>query len=147
MGYQVLTEVVFAFGILAVSVVLHSSGLMVLFEWLSARRSSIERGTGMVNYTLLLIFTFSIISAFTSFRDMRVGCFLLLAGTLFGFRDCSLFSLGTTDERLRRCFVATSLALLGGIEEISGVLLSGLSTAFVFALVNAMFQARLRSRA
>jgi len=33
--------------------------------------------------------------------------------------------------------------MLGGIEGLSGVLLCGLSTAFVFAVVNAMFQKRL----
>jgi voltage-gated potassium channel Kch len=36
--------------------------------------------------------------------------------------------------------------LLGVIEGFSGVLLCGVSTAFIFAAVNAMFQFRLRKR-
>jgi hypothetical protein len=36
--------------------------------------------------------------------------------------------------------------MLGGIEGISGVLLCGLSTAFVFAIVNALFQMRLQRK-
>lgn len=36
--------------------------------------------------------------------------------------------------------------LLGVIEGFSGVLLCGVSTAFIFAVVNALFQSRLRQR-
>jgi pyrroline-5-carboxylate reductase len=34
--------------------------------------------------------------------------------------------------------------MLGGVEAITGILLCGLSTAFVFALVNALFQAKIK---
>ena len=37
--------------------------------------------------------------------------------------------------------------LLGGLEGISGVLLCGLSTAFIFAIVNGLFQIRIQKRA
>jgi voltage-gated potassium channel Kch len=37
--------------------------------------------------------------------------------------------------------------LLGAIEGISGVLLCGVSTAFIFAIVNAMFQTRIQQSA
>jgi hypothetical protein len=36
--------------------------------------------------------------------------------------------------------------LLGVIEGFSGVLLCGISTAFIFAVLNAVFQFRLRQR-
>ena len=36
--------------------------------------------------------------------------------------------------------------LLGVIEGFSGVVLCGVSTGFIFAVINAMFQARLRQR-
>jgi hypothetical protein len=35
--------------------------------------------------------------------------------------------------------------LLGGIEGISGVLLCGLSAAFVFAVLNVLFQSRVQN--
>jgi len=34
--------------------------------------------------------------------------------------------------------------MLGGVEGVTGVLLAGLSTAFVFAIVNALFQMRIQ---
>ena len=36
--------------------------------------------------------------------------------------------------------------LLGAIEGISGILLCGVSTAFIFAIVNAMFQLRIQQQ-
>ena len=36
--------------------------------------------------------------------------------------------------------------LLSGIEGISGVLLCGLSGGFIFAVINALFQARMQQR-
>jgi len=38
-------------------------------------------------------------------------------------------------------------AWLGAIEGISGILLCGVSTAFIFAIVNAMFQLRIQQSA
>jgi voltage-gated potassium channel Kch len=35
--------------------------------------------------------------------------------------------------------------LLGALEGVSGVLLCGISTAFIFAVMNAMFKARIRA--
>ena len=40
-----LTEIAFAFALVAVCVVIHSTGLVILFDWLSARREVIERRT------------------------------------------------------------------------------------------------------
>src|SRR5436189_587783 len=57
-----LTEIAFAFALVAVCVVIHSTGLVILFDWLSARREVIERRTSIVNHTVLLIFAFSMIA-------------------------------------------------------------------------------------
>lgn len=142
-----LTEVVFAFAILAVCVVLHSSGLVILFEWLTARRSAIEHGTTTANYTLLLIFTFSIITLLHLSETCVWAAFYYWRRLFPDFETALYFSLSSyTTIGYGDVLLPHSWRLLGGIEGISGVLLSGLSTAFVFALVNTIFRLRIEQR-
>jgi hypothetical protein len=61
--------------------------------------------------------------------------------TALYFSTTSYTTIGFGDVVLPRAW-----RMLGGIEGVTGVLLCGLSTAFVFAIVNAMFQMRLQRR-
>ena len=138
-----LTEIGFAFALVAVCVVIHSAGLVVLFDGLSARREVIERRTSMINHTLLLIFAFSVITLLHLTETCVWAVFYYWRGLFPDFETALYFSLGSyTTIGYGDVVLPQRWRLLGGIEGISGVLLAGLSTAFVFALVNVVFQIR-----
>ena len=139
-----LREIAFAFALVAVCVVIHSSGLVLLFDWLSARREMIERRTSLVTHTLLLMFAFSIITLLHLTETCVWAVFYYWRQLFPDFETSLYFSLGSyTTIGYGDVVLPQRWRLLGGIEGISGVLLAGLSTAFVFALVNAVFQIRL----
>ena len=56
-----LRELIFAFGIVAVCVVIHTVGLMLLFEWLVNSHIGIQRSHGVMHYSFLLILVFGFI--------------------------------------------------------------------------------------
>jgi voltage-gated potassium channel Kch len=142
-----LRELAISLLIVAVCLVIHSSGLILLADWLLSRRSAVEQRPSHTQYSLLLIAAFTVIlllhvfqtgiwAAFYRWRELFPDYetslyFSLTSYTTIGYGDVTL------PQRWR---------LLGAVEGISGVLLCGLSTAFLFALVNAMFQLRLNSR-
>jgi len=146
-GYQLLTEIAFAFALVAVCVALHSSGMVLLFDWLSAKRAALERRTGMANYTLLLISAFSIITLLHLTETCLWAAFYYWRQLFPDFETALYFSLGSyTTIGYGDVVLPQRWRLLGGIEGICGVLLAGLSTAFVFALVNAVFQIRMNQQ-
>jgi voltage-gated potassium channel Kch len=142
-----LRELAISLLIVAVCLVIHASGLLLLGDWLLSRRPAVEQRPSHTQYSLLLIAAFTVIlflhvfetgiwAAFYRWRELFPDYetslyFSLTSYTTIGYGDVTL------PQRWR---------LLGAVEGISGVLLCGLSTAFLFALVNAMFQLRLNSR-
>jgi hypothetical protein len=121
--------------------------MAVLLDWLIDHRDKLSDQIGFRHYCLLLIFTFTVAIAlhFSEafiwagfyawhglFQNLETSLYFSLASyTTIGYGDVVL------PERWR---------LLGTLEGISGVLLCGLSTAFIFAIVNALFQMRLGRR-
>lgn len=138
-----LRELIAAFIIVAICVVIHIVGIVVLAEWLIDRRLESKIRSEMMHYTLLLIMVFAIIillhltetaiwAAFyfwwNLFPDFETSFYFSLTSyTTIGFGDVVL------PQRWR---------LLGGIEGITGVLLCGLSTAYIFVVLNSLFQIR-----
>ena len=140
-----LIELLFAFGIVAVCVVIHTIGLMLLFEWLIKSRFAIRTRLRRDHYSFLLIGVFGFITI------LHIGETGIWAGfyywqELFQDYETSLyFSLGSyTTIGYGDVVLPQKWRLVGGIEGISGVLLCGLSTACIFAVVNAIFQIRIR---
>lgn len=140
-----LTVISIAAMIVAVCLVLHISGILVMAEWVLQHREYLERTGSRTRSTLLLIVLFSGIMVLhiteTSiwavfyynwelFKDFESSLYFSLTSyTTIGYGDVLL------PERWR---------LLGAIEGVSGVLLCGVSTAFIFAVISAMFQIRLQ---
>jgi Ion channel len=140
-----LRELVIAFMIMAVCLVIHSYGLVILFEWLFTRRQAIEQQPGRSQYTLLLITAFTVI-IMLHVSEAAIWAVFYYWRQLFEDYETSLyFSLGSyTTIGYGDVVLSKRWRLLGAIEGISGVLLCGLSAAFVFAIVNAIFQRRIQ---
>lgn len=139
-------QLVIAFSIVAVCLVLHIVAIIVMGDWLFDQR---ERGQTLraAGYIVLLIATFCAIIFLHMIETAIWAAFYYGHGlfpdfeTAFYFSITSYTTIGFGDVVLPRAW-----RMLGGIEGISGVLLCGLSTAFVFAIVNALFQMRLQRR-
>lgn len=140
-------ELTIAFSVVAVCLVLHVASILLMGDWLLDQRDKRKetlRGTG---YIVLLIGTFSALIVLHMIETAIWGTFYYVRGLFPDFETSLYFSItsyttiGFGDVVLPRAW-----RMLGGIEGISGVLLCGLSTAFVFAIVNGLFQMRLQRK-
>ena len=140
-------ELTIAFSVVAVCLVLHVASILLMGDWLLDQRDKRKetlRGTG---YIVLLIGTFSALIVLHMIETAIWATFYYVRGLFPDFETSLYFSItsyttiGFGDVVLPRAW-----RMLGGIEGISGVLLCGLSTAFVFAIVNGLFQMRLQRK-
>ena len=142
-----LSEIAIAAGIVSVCLVIHLSGILLMAEWLLERREYFERANSRKQFALLIIGLFSGILLLHLTQTTLWAVFYYAQGLFSDFETSLYFSMvsfttiGYGDVLLPRRW-----RLLGVIEGFSGVLLCGLSTAFIFSVVNALFQFRLRQR-
>ena len=140
-----LTEISVAAMIVAVCLLLHVAGLLLMAEWLLQRREDLERNATRIRHAILMILLFSGIMLLHVVETSLWAVFYYTRALFMDFETALYFSLtsyttiGYGDVLLPRRW-----RLLGAIEGISGVLLCGISTGFIFAVMNAMFQTRMR---
>jgi len=142
-----LRELAFAFLLVAVCVVIHTAGLVIFFDWLLKQRAMIEQHSSMLSYALLLILVFAV-TILLHLADTAIWAAFYYSRHLFAdFETSFYFSVGSyTTIGYGDVVLPQRWRLLGGIEGVSGVLLCGLSTAFIFAVVNALFQIRIQKQ-
>ena len=140
-------ELLVAFGIVAACLLLHVVTIVVLADWLLDQRDKRKELIGTFGYMFLLIASFTVIIILHMVEICIWGVFYS-AHSLFPDFETSIYfsitsytTIGFGDVVLPRAW-----RMLGGIEGVTGVLLCGLSTAFVFAIVNAMVQMRVQRR-
>jgi voltage-gated potassium channel Kch len=145
-----LNEILFATLIVAVCLLLHVGGLLLMAEWVLSR---VPRGhylgrtsTPMRNATLLILLFSGII--FLHITETSLWAVFYYASSLFKDFETSLyFSLTSyTTIGYGDVLLPQRWRLLGAIEGISGVLLCGISTAFIFAVMSVIFQNRLQQQ-
>jgi Ion channel len=123
---------------------IHATGMIIMADWLVRQRAKLNQQLGLASYSLVLMMIFMIIiilhlsHAFiwSAFYDWR-GLFPDYETSLY-FSLTSYATIGYGDVVLPR-----SWRLLGTIEGVSGVLLCGLSTAFLFAIINIFLRQRI----
>jgi len=137
-----LTVLLIAFGIVGICAVVHTLGLVFVADWLLDRRTRL-RNMGMGGHSLILIGVFAVIVFLHIFEAGIWATFYQTWGlfpdfeTSFYFSLTSYTTIGYGDVTLPQRW-----RLLGGVEGFSGVLLCGLSTAFIFIILNAMLESR-----
>ena len=138
-----VTESIVALLLIGICVVVHCGGILVLGEALVRRRREIERRVGTVDSALVLIGVFAALMLLHVAENCIWAAFYLGLGLFGNYETAMYFSLGTyTTIGYGDVLLPQKWRLLGSLEGISGVLLCGLSTAFLFAVVNALFQFR-----
>jgi len=136
-----------AAAIVSVCLIIHLLGIMVMAEWLLRRRDYFEQSATKRHFALLIV-TLTAGILFLHLMQTSLWALFYYAQDLFSDFETSLYfsmvsftTIGYGDVLLPRRW-----RLLGVIEGFSGVLLCGVSTGFMFAVINAMLQTRLRQR-
>ena len=127
--------------IVSVCLLLHVAGILLMAEWLLRHREYLGQRAGWMRHTVLLILLFSGIM-FLHIVETNLWAGFYYGRGLFNDYETSLyFSLTSyTTIGYGDVLLPQRWRLLGAIEGISGVLLCGISTAFIFAVLTAMLQ-------
>jgi voltage-gated potassium channel len=140
-----LTESIIALILIGTSLIIHTSGIVGLGVLLVRQRGSIERRFGTVHNPLVLIGVFATLMLLHVAENCIWAAFYTWRGLFENYESSLYFSLSTyTTIGYGDVLLPEKWRLLGALEGISGVLLCGLSTAFLFAVVNALFQFRIQ---
>jgi hypothetical protein len=139
------SELLVAFLIVAVCLIIHVISIVWLAEWLLTLRETRHQPLGTLGHMVLLLIVFSV-TIFLHMLETAIWAALYYERSLFpNFETCLYFSLTSyTTIGFGDVTLPPAWRMLGGVEAITGILLCGLSTAFVFALVNALFQAKIQ---
>ena len=142
-----LTEIAIAAAIVSVCLIIHLTGILLMAEWLFQWRDALERSPNRRQCALLIV---SLCGGILLLHLIQTSLWAVYYYTqnLFSDFETSLYfsmvsftTLGYGDVLLPKKW-----RLLGVVEGFSGVLLCGISTAFIFAVINAVFQTQLRQR-
>jgi len=133
-----LTLVVLA--MLGACVVVQSAGMLLLIHWLARRRRLLESPSAIRRVGLLLRLFVGIVLMHLT----QVGLWALVfwrAGELSTLETAVYFSLTTyTTIGFGDVVLGPGWRVVAGIEGLTGILLVGWSTAFVFTVVNRMYE-------
>ena len=142
-----LRELLIAFAIVSVCVLIHVGGIVIFAQFL-IRRFPTETLVTMSRQAFLLILVFGMVISLHLIETGIWATFYYWNHHFPDYETALYFSLGTYSTiGYGDVVLPKRWRLLGGIEGISGVLLCGLSGAFIFAVVNVLYQARIQLRA
>ncbi len=129
-----------ALALLATCVIVQSMGMLVLIHWLARVRRVLESPSMPRRVALLLRLFLGIVLL----HLIQVGLWAVVfwqAQELPNLETALYFSLATyTTIGFGDVVVGPGWRVLAGIEGLTGILLVGWSTAFVFAVVNRMYE-------
>jgi len=136
-----------ALSVVAVCVVIHTVGLVLFGQFLIDKFPKLERTATMTRQVLALIFVFAVVITLHLIEASLWAVFYYVRGLFNDFETALYFSLVTYGTiGFGDVVLPQRWRLLSGIEGISGVLLCGLSAAFIFSVINALFQRRMQQR-
>lgn len=139
-----LAEVSVAFVILAICVVIHTSVLLLFAKWMLGHLAILESQRRLTHHAGLLILVFFIVIVLHLVETALWASFYYWQSLFPDFETSLYFSLTSyTTIGFGDVVLPQKWRLLGAMEGISGVLLCGLSTAFIFAVVNLLFRMRM----
>jgi Ion channel len=139
----VLAEALAGFCLTVATVVVHVTGLFLLVRYVHVLRARYGTTVNAVRMTrVLLIVTLGFV-ALHLFEVAMWAALYFYVGGFDNARDAFYFSLGSyTTVGSGELVLPPQWEMLTGIEAIVGVLMVGLSTAFIVAVLRAMDESR-----
>ena len=142
-----INEIAVAGLIVSVCLLLHVAGLLLMAEWLLQRREYLARKGARIRYAILMFLLFTGIMLLHICETAMWAVFYYTRGLFQDLETSLYFSLTSyTTIGYGDVLLPQRWRLLGALEGISGVLLCGISTAFIFAVMSAMFQLRIQQQ-
>ena len=142
-----LNEILVAAIVVAVCVLVHVVGILLMAELLLDRRVFLEQKDARTHHAFVMILIFSGILTLHITETIVWAVFYYVNALFSDFETSLYFSLTSyTTIGYGDVLLPRSWRLLGVIEGVTGVLLCGISTAFFFAVMTAMFQIRVSAR-
>ena len=136
-----------AAAIVSVCLVIHLVGIIVMAEWLLKRRDYFHQIADKRHFSVLIVSLAAGILLLHLMQTSLWAVFYFAQGLFSDFETSLYFSMVSfTTIGYGDVLLPSRWRLLGVIEGFSGVLLCGISTGFMFAVINAVLQARLRQR-
>ena len=127
--------------------VIHTFGLVVLGGWLISHPLKMEPQLSIMRYTRLLTGVFAVITLLHLVETVIWAGYYYWLGHFSDFETSWYFSVSSyTTIGYGDVVLPARWRMLGGVEGITGVLLCGLSGAFLFVIINQMFSKRLQLR-
>jgi len=136
-----LAELLIAFVIVGVCVVIHITGIVVLAWWILQRHELFETDPTIIRSIITLIAVFGVIIVLHLTETAVWASFYQIWGLFPDFETSLYFSLTSyTTMGFGDVVLPEKWRLLGGVEGISGVLLCGISTAFIFVILQGLLR-------
>ena len=127
--------------------VIHTLGLVMLAGWIITHPVKLEPQSGIMRYSRLLTAVFAVITLLHLVETLVWAAYYYWLGHFTDFETSWYFSIGTyTTIGYGDVVLPAKWRMLGGVEGINGVLLCGLSGAFLFVIMNQLFVARIQQR-
>ena len=142
-----LTKIAIAAAIVSVCLMIHLAGLLLMAEWLLQWREDLERSPSRKLIAFLIGTLFGGILLLHFIQTSLWAIFYYTQNLFSDFETSLYFSMVSfTTIGYGDVLLPQKWRLLGVVEGFSGVLLCGISTGFIFAVINAAFQTKLRKR-
>jgi voltage-gated potassium channel Kch len=138
-----ISEMLIAFGMLLICLVIHVTGMVLVGDRLVRQREELETNAGPAQASILLIVIFSFVILLHLAEAFIWACFYFWQGLFENYETALYFSLKTySTVGYGDVLMPQRWRLVATMEALSGVLLCGLSTAFLFAIINTLFRFR-----
>ncbi len=138
-----LREILVAFVLVSINVSIHATGMVELFEWLTRKRTGIEKKFSTVSNIFLFIRIFAIILSLHLAEICVWAGFYRIFGILKEFEPSLYFSIVTyTTIGYGDVLLPVGWRLLGAIEGVTGILTFGWSTGVIFAVASRLLAIR-----
>jgi hypothetical protein len=138
----VLAEALAGFCLTVATVVVHVGGQFLLIRYVHVLRARYGTTVNPVAMTRVLLIVTLWFVALHLFEIAMWAALYVYVGAFDNGRDALYFSLGSYTTVGSRLALPPQWEMLTGIEAIVGVLMVGLSTAFIVAVLRAMDQSR-----
>jgi hypothetical protein len=131
--------------LISLCLMIHTFGLVLLADWLIRHAPKLKQRFSIRRSSLLLIAVFAVITVQHLVETFVWAAFYDWWGHFSDFETSWYFSMGSyTTIGYGDVVLPAKWRMLGGLEGINGVLLCGMSTAFLFAVVHQMFASRVQ---
>ena len=135
------SEIITAFVVVAICVVLHVTGMVGLAWGLLKKRDRFEQQPTILRSIMTLIWVFTVIIVLHMIETAVWAAAYQFWNLFPDFETALYFSITSyTTMGFGDVVLPARWRLLGGLEGISGVLLAGISTAFIFVILTGLLQ-------